>query len=172
MLSGTGEVSKDCSADELNSWAEVLDSWQVNEQRPKLLSKLVKQGIPEALRGEVWQRLSNCDISQEMMDKYRLYITKVRFKCCLKGFFFLIYFIYLQESGCEGVIKRDINRTFPAHDYFKESGGSGQDSLFRISKAYAVYDEEVGYCQGLSFLVASLLLHVCLFSSCLKSCKK
>lgn len=77
MLSGTGEVSKDCSADELASWAEVLDSWQVNEQRPKLLIKLTKQGIPEALRGEVWQRLSNCDNSQEMMDKYRMLITKV-----------------------------------------------------------------------------------------------
>lgn len=77
MLSGTGEVSKDCSADELASWAEVLDSWQVNEQRSKLLIKLTKQGIPEALRGEVWQRLSNCDNSQEMMDKYRTLITKV-----------------------------------------------------------------------------------------------
>lgn len=77
MLSGTGEVSKDCSADELASWAEVLDSWQVNEQRPKLLIKLTKQGIPEALRGEVWQRLSNCDNSQEMMDRYRTLITKV-----------------------------------------------------------------------------------------------
>ncbi|XP_025155912.1 rab GTPase-activating protein 1-like isoform X5 [Harpegnathos saltator] len=140
MLSGTGEVSKDCSADELASWAEVLDSWQVNEQRPKLLVKLAKQGIPEALRGEVWQRLSNCDSSQEMMDKYRMLITK--------------------ESSCESVILRDINRTFPAHDFFKETGGLGQDSLYRISKAYAVHDEEVGYCQGLSFLVASLLLHM------------
>ncbi|KAG7188171.1 hypothetical protein KM043_013388 [Ampulex compressa] len=140
MLSGTGEVSKDCSADELANWAEVLDTWQINEQRPKLLIKLTKQGIPEALRGEVWQRLSNCDNSQEMMDKYRTLITK--------------------ESSCESVILRDINRTFPAHDFFKETGGLGQDSLYRISKAYAVHDEEVGYCQGLSFLVASLLLHM------------
>lgn len=77
MLSGTGEVSKDCSAGELASWGEVLDSWQINDQRPKLLIKLTKQGIPEALRGEVWQRLSNCDNSQEMMDKYRTLITKV-----------------------------------------------------------------------------------------------
>lgn len=58
------------------------------------------------------------------------------------------------------MIQRDINRTFPAHDYFKEAGGVGQDALFKISKAYAVYDEEVGYCQGLSFLAAALLLHV------------
>ena len=31
-------------------------------------------------------------------------------------------------------------------------------------QAYSVYDEEVGYCQGLSFLSAVLLLHVNLFS--------
>lgn len=58
------------------------------------------------------------------------------------------------------MIQRDINRTFPAHDFFKESGGGGQDALFRLSKAYAVHDTEVGYCQGLSFLAATLLLHV------------
>lgn len=31
-------------------------------------------------------------------------------------------------------------------------------------KAYAVYDSELGYTQGLSFIAASLLLHVRLFS--------
>jgi hypothetical protein len=67
---------------------------------------------------------------------------------------------FVQDSSCENVIQRDINRTFPAHDFFKEAGGLGQDSLYRISKAYAVYDSEVGYCQGLSFLAATLLLHV------------
>lgn len=66
----------------------------------------------------------------------------------------------LQDCASEQVILRDINRTFPAHDYFKEAGGVGQDALYKISKAYAVYDEEVGYCQGLSFLAAALLLHV------------
>ena len=29
-----------------------------------------------------------------------------------------------------------------------------------LLQAYSVYDEEVGYCQGLSFLAAALLLHV------------
>lgn len=58
------------------------------------------------------------------------------------------------------MIQRDIHRTFPAHKRFKETGGSGQDALFKVSKAYAVYDTEVGYCQGLSFIAASLLIHV------------
>ncbi|XP_073988097.1 rab GTPase-activating protein 1-like [Rhodnius prolixus] len=137
MLSGTGEVSKDCSVDELASWSEVLSKWGAT--RPRQLAALVKQGVPEALRGEVWQRLANCD-DNSLMDNYRTLIT--------------------QESNCETVIQRDINRTFPAHDFFKESGGGGQDALFRLSKAYAVHDTEVGYCQGLSFLAATLLLHM------------
>lgn len=35
-----------------------------------------------------------------------------------------------------------------------------QESLLRICKAYSNYDPEVGYCQGLSFLVAALLLQM------------
>ncbi|KAL1138790.1 hypothetical protein AAG570_008852 [Ranatra chinensis] len=141
LLSGTGEVSKDCSEVELESWKDVLGKWGPQQQRPRQLAALVRQGIPEALRGEVWQRLAQCDNDSAVMDNYRILITK--------------------ESSCEAVIQRDINRTFPAHDFFKEgSGGGGQDALFRISKAYAVHDTEVGYCQGLSFLAATLLLHM------------
>ncbi|XP_044261828.1 rab GTPase-activating protein 1-like isoform X1 [Tribolium madens] len=140
LLSGTGLVSKDCSEDVLESWADVLTRWKSTKQPPKQLASLVRTGIPEALRGEVWQRLAGVEEDTEMMENYRLLITK--------------------ESSCENVIQRDIARTFPAHDFFKEAGGLGQDSLYRVSKAYAVYDSEVGYCQGLSFLAATLLLHM------------
>lgn len=33
-------------------------------------------------------------------------------------------------------------------------------ALFLVRQAYSVYDEEVGYCQGISFFSAVLLLHV------------
>ncbi len=80
------------------------------------------------------------------------------------------------------MILNDLNRTFPAHEYFKEAGGVGQEALYKLSrvcqqkkkinkiklcfffvfveKAYSVRDEEVGYCQGLSFVIATLLIHV------------
>ena len=39
-----------------------------------------------------------------------------------------------QESPSEAVIQRDLNRTFPAHEFFRDTGGEGQDALYRISK--------------------------------------
>lgn len=41
-----------------------------------------------------------------------------------------------QDSPCDQVILRDINRTFPAHDYFKDAGGVGQDALYKLSKVF------------------------------------
>jgi hypothetical protein len=81
LLSGTGEVSKDCSDVELESWREVLSRWTVEEERPRNLAPLVRQGIPEALRGEVWQRLATSDT--KIIDNYRILITKVcPYTCC------------------------------------------------------------------------------------------
>lgn len=108
-------------------------SWPSHKQ------DLVRKGIPSNLRNLVWQLLSNVHNNK----------TSVREK----------YTVFLQmTSPCEKVIKRDIPRTFPEHEYFKEKGSAGQEGLFNVMKAYSLHDAEVGYCQGSAFLVGLLLL--------------
>ena len=71
------------------------------------------------------------------------------------------YAEYLQQSSpCEKIIKRDIARTYPKHDFFKDKDGPGQVGLFNVMKAYSLHDKEVGYCQGSAFLVGVLLLQM------------
>lgn len=136
LASGTGEVTKDCSQDRLESWGQVLIEWSTTTKRPKNLATLIRnEGIPESLRCQIWQKLAKIDERPDLSENYRILITK--------------------ESKCEDVILRDVYRTFPAHEKFRENGGVGQDALYKVSRAYSVYDEEIGYCQGLSFIAAT-----------------
>ena len=71
------------------------------------------------------------------------------------------YSSYLRtQSACEKVIRRDIARTYPEHEFFKKQGGVGQESLFNVMKAYSIHDREVGYCQGSAFIVGLLLMEM------------
>ena len=80
----------------------------------------------------MWARLANCEDETEMFEVYKNLMTK--------------------EYDKEDVILRDISRTFPANDYFKESG-HGQELLFKISRAYAIYDSDVRI-----FIIATLFI--------------
>eukprot|EP00921_Rhytidocystis_pertsovi_P000954 GHVQ01001648.1.p1 GENE.GHVQ01001648.1~~GHVQ01001648.1.p1 ORF type:complete len:987 (-),score=113.87 GHVQ01001648.1:365-3325(-) len=51
----------------------------------------------------------------------------------------------------------DIGRTYPSVEFYKV--GFGQELLRRVLNAYAFYDPEVGYVQGMNFLAAILLWH-------------
>lgn len=79
MVSGFGQVSKECDEEILGNWSDILSKWRKNyDERPKGLQALVRKGVPEALRGEVWQLLAgSVGDENEMINTYRLLLTKV-----------------------------------------------------------------------------------------------
>ena len=59
----------------------------------------------------------------------------------------------------EAILLRDIDRTMPHLELFKE-GASGRKMLQNILIAYSKWDPEVGYVQGMNYIVAYLLIHM------------
>ncbi|KDQ21745.1 hypothetical protein BOTBODRAFT_26172 [Botryobasidium botryosum FD-172 SS1] len=121
-------------------WGVVIaDYEQVARSEPEALAAAISRGIPSALRGMVWQLMS----ASKDTEMEATYATLLK-----------------ETSPHEKSIHRDLGRTFPHHAFFSDGQGIGQENLFNVLKAYALYDPEVGYCQGLAFIVATLLLNM------------
>ncbi|XP_064440434.1 TBC1 domain family member 1 isoform X7 [Mirounga angustirostris] len=108
----------------------------------------VGQGVPRHLRGEIWKFLAEqYRLQHQFPSKQRPKDTP--YKELLK-----------RLTSQQHAILIDLGRTFPTHPYFSAQLGAGQLSLYNILKAYSLLDQEVGYCQGLSFVAGILLLHM------------
>ena len=57
-------------------------------------------------------------------------------------------------------IIKDVHRTLPDENMFDEDIKSGENKLFNVLCAFACYDHEVGYVQGMNYLAGLLLLHM------------
>eukprot|EP00271_Cylindrocystis_brebissonii_P002338 TRINITY_DN12888_c0_g1_i1.p1 TRINITY_DN12888_c0_g1~~TRINITY_DN12888_c0_g1_i1.p1 ORF type:complete len:737 (+),score=109.50 TRINITY_DN12888_c0_g1_i1:307-2517(+) len=112
------------------------------KKRPREVKRRIRKGVPDCLRGLVWQLISG---SREL-----LLINQGVYE----------QLVFYETSNSELDIIRDINRTFPSHVFFQQRHGPGQRSLYNVLKAYSVYDKEVGYVQGMGFLAGLLLLYM------------
>ncbi|KAM6150570.1 TBC1 domain family member 1 isoform 3-T3 [Erethizon dorsatum] len=112
------------------------------------LHSAVGQGVPRHHRGEIWKFLAEqFHLKHPFPSKQQP--KDVPYKELLK-----------QLTSQQHAILIDLGRTFPTHPYFSAQLGAGQLSLYNILKAYSLLDQEVGYCQGLSFVAGILLLHM------------
>ncbi|XP_058049904.1 TBC1 domain family member 1 isoform X5 [Ahaetulla prasina] len=108
----------------------------------------VEKGVPRQQRGEIWKFLAELhQLQHPFPNKQQPKDTP--YKELLK-----------QLTSQQHAILIDLGRTFPTHPYFSSQLGAGQLSLYNILKAYSLLDQEVGYCQGLSFVAGVLLLHM------------
>ncbi|XP_066124746.1 ecotropic viral integration site 5 protein homolog isoform X4 [Saccopteryx bilineata] len=121
-------------------WGRIVNEWEdVRKKKEKQVKELVRKGIPHHFRALVWQLLCSAQ-SMPIKDQYSELLK--------------------MTSPCEKLIRRDIARTYPEHNFFKEKDSLGQEVLFNVMKAYSLVDREVGYCQGSAFIVGLLLMQM------------
>ncbi|KAJ4318527.1 hypothetical protein N0V94_004382 [Neodidymelliopsis sp. IMI 364377] len=125
---------------ELEFWAALVRDYpQVVQRLPTLCLNKIRGGIPAPLRGVVWQSASGAR-DKLIEDQYD----------SLCG----------ESSPYENIINKDLGRSFPGVEMFKDPEGEGQKMLGRVLKCFSLYDNKIGYCQGLGFLVGPLLMQM------------
>ncbi|KAF7732155.1 hypothetical protein EC973_006410 [Apophysomyces ossiformis] len=112
-------------------------------QDTKFINRVYK-GIPDCWRRDAWYYLCSDGLQQAKNDdKLREAYTD----------------LLSRPTSHERQIDLDIPRTMHGHIMFRERYGSGQRALFNVLRAFANYDEDVGYCQGMTNVAAMLLMY-------------
>ncbi|KAK2757562.1 ecotropic viral integration site [Arachnomyces sp. PD_36] len=125
---------------ELEFWAALVADYPQTAQRlPTLTSNKIRGGVPPPLRGVVWPSIAGAR-DPVLHDEFQ--------RLC--G----------ETSPYEGLIGKDIGRSFPNVDKFRDPNGEGQLMLAKVLKCFSLYDTKIGYCQGLGFVVGPLLMHM------------
>ncbi|TAQ90009.1 hypothetical protein B7494_g1651 [Chlorociboria aeruginascens] len=119
--------------------ALVQDYTRTAQCLPTLLSKKIRSGVPPPLRGVVWQSMSGARdaLLEEQYER-------------MSG----------ESSPYEGIIGKDLGRSFPGVEMFRDPDGEGQRMLGKVLRCFSLYDHKIGYCQGLAFIVGPLLMHM------------
>ncbi|KAJ2895289.1 putative gtpase-activating protein gyp2 protein [Zalerion maritima] len=111
--------------------------------RQPTFHKLIRVGLPNRLRGEIWEltsgsiylRLEHPTLYAETLEKHA-------------G----------RESLAIDEIEKDLNRSLPEYPGFQTDDGI--DRLRRVLTAYSWVNADVGYCQAMNIVVAALLIYM------------
>ncbi|KAG5252015.1 growth hormone-regulated TBC protein [Salix suchowensis] len=106
------------------------------------LKRLIRKGIPPVLRPKVWFSVSGAAKKKSTVpESYYNDMTKA-----VEG----------KVTAATKQIDHDLPRTFPGHPWLDTQ--EGHAALRRVLVAYSFRDSDVGYCQGLNYVAALLLL--------------
>ncbi|KAK3597093.1 hypothetical protein CHS0354_021196 [Potamilus streckersoni] len=138
-----------CLKEVTKVWEEMLSDPARNTVKfdNQKLIECVRQGVPQSKREEIWWLL---------VEQHHLHYPELMEKVPEGDYPELLK----QLTTHQHAILIDLGRTFPGHPYFSTQLGPGQLALFNLLKAYSLLDQEVGYCQGLSFVAGILLMHM------------
>uniref|UniRef100_F1KT73 USP6-like protein n=1 Tax=Ascaris suum TaxID=6253 RepID=F1KT73_ASCSU len=135
-------IAKEASRE--RKWLRMMAAWRAGKTVEKLRDRVWK-GVPEKLRAVVWAYLLDVERykSESPTNVYRELLMRARL-----------------VSRDIKQIDLDINRTYRDHLAFRRRYDLKQQSLFNVLAAYAMYNTEVGYCQGMSQIAALFLMYM------------
>ena len=118
-------------------WTQIVNDYDaVIANDAEKLHQVIKLGIPKEFRGIVWQVISR----SKNFDLEELYMQ-------LKN----------EKSIHEKSIKRDLTRTSFFTSIEKDNKS---EELFNVIKAYSLFDPDVGYTQGMIFIIIPLIMNM------------
>ena len=126
----------------LEKWQYMIQNYE--EFKTKKFDKLksrTRKGIPDSLRSYIWQLFAEKDKYYEKDIFKKLDSTKIK-------------------EDLELVIIKDLDRTFPNCQLFKDKYGNGQRKLYKVLSNYSKYNTSTGYVQGMGFIVAVFLTYM------------
>ncbi|XP_038053911.1 TBC1 domain family member 10B-like [Patiria miniata] len=173
------EIKNKSSPAHMEAWKAVLTDWSRTQTNGcSKLRSLLRKGVPPSLRQQLWQNLLGCQhLKQTSKFNYKTSVRLIRRELvdigiseyCLRPN--QVDWNVTAESEISfpvppQVIRQitvDVDRTFPTHRQFMEGSHEakeGRASLFRLLAVYALYNPQVGYCQGMSYIAGMLLMQM------------
>ncbi|CAG8666734.1 21262_t:CDS:2, partial [Dentiscutata erythropus] len=105
--------------------------------------KLVRAGLPNKLRGEMWELCSGA-----------MYLRFIN-----DGLYDKLHKDYSGKSSLSTEeIEKDLNRSLPEYPAYQKP--EGINKLRRVLTAYSWKDPELGYCQAMNIVVSALLIYM------------
>ena len=126
----------------MEKWAFMLQHYEeFSKKKFEKLKSRTRKGVPDNFRSAVWQKFA---------EKEKFFI---------KNKFQELDNEKIDEDT-EIVIIKDLDRTFPACQFFKEKYGNGQRKLYKVLSNYSKFNTNTGYVQGMGFIVAVFLTYM------------
>ena len=126
----------------MEKWNYMIENYEeFSTSKFSKLKSRTRKGIPDSLRSYVWQLFAE-------KDKY--------YK---KDIFNQLESVKLEEE-IETVIIKDLDRTYPNCQLFRDKYGNGQRKLYKVLSNYSKYNTATGYVQGMGFIVAVFLTYM------------
>ncbi|KAI9795839.1 MAG: hypothetical protein M1833_006788 [Piccolia ochrophora] len=140
-----GDARKLRDRSKMRLWGEYFreNGRNVALVRQPTFHKLIRVGLPNRLRGEIWELTSGSLFLR--LQSPKMYTE-----------------VLSQFSGKDSLaideIEKDLNRSLPEYPGFQSEQGIGR--LRRVLTAYSWTNTDVGYCQAMNIVVAALLIYM------------